>query len=69
MSDEPKHPEIVKFLDELSLNLFGRSRSLAKAGNGCVSCGKPATTFRDERSKKEYEISGLCQTCQNSIFG
>ena len=25
--------------------------------------------FRDESSCKEFEISGLCQSCQDDIFG
>ena len=24
--------------------------------------------FRDELSRKEYDISGLCITCQNKVF-
>jgi len=37
----------------------------------CPGCEKPinAKEFRDEISKKEYHISGLCQKCQDSIFG
>lgn len=69
MSDETKSTKMENFLNELSLSLFGRSRSLAKAGKGCVSCGKSATTFRDELSRREYEISGLCQDCQDQVFG
>jgi hypothetical protein len=58
-----------KFLDELALNIFGRSRSLAQAGNSCVKCGQPATEFKDELSRKEYGITGFCQKCQDSVFG
>lgn len=25
--------------------------------------------FRDELSRKEYKISGLCQNCQDDMFG
>ena len=32
-------------------------------------CGKPVTGFSDELSAREYKISGLCQTCQNEVFG
>lgn len=67
--DESKSPEIVAALDNLSLSMFGRARSLAKAGNGCVCCGKPATEFRDDLSRREYGISGLCQACQDKVFG
>ena len=55
--------------EAMSLNLFGRSRLIAIAGKGCVKCGGPAVDFRDEISRKEYGISGLCQCRQDSIFG
>lgn len=34
-----------------------------------LGCGQPATTFKDEVSRREYQISGLCQTCQDRFFG
>ena len=55
-------------LDALAMNQFGRSRILALAGKSCVTCGKPATEFRDALSVKEYGISGMCQACQDSVF-
>ena len=60
--------DLNNFKDDLALNLFGRSRNLAVAGKSCVSCGKPATDFRDELSRKEFGISGLCQRCQDEFF-
>ena len=53
----------------MAFQLFGRSRTLAIAGNQCVKCGELATDFSDEISRKEYGISGLCQCCQDGIFG
>lgn len=38
----------------------------------CPQCGEkidPVDGFRDGLSMKEYMISGLCQSCQDSIFG
>lgn len=35
----------------------------------CPTCNKPVGEFRDELSKKEYKISGMCQVCQDSVFG
>jgi hypothetical protein len=64
-----KSNEIEAFLNELSLAAFGRARSVSIAGQGCVSCGKPADKFRDELSRKEFQISGLCQDCQDKTFG
>ena len=35
----------------------------------CPRCGKVAKEFRDEVSVREYGISGLCQPCQDYVFG
>ena len=35
----------------------------------CAICAQPATEFTDELSRKEYTISGLCQACQDGVFG
>ena len=32
-------------------------------------CGQKATEFSDELSVKTYHFSGLCQTCQDILFG
>ena len=55
--------------EAMSLNLYGRSRSSALAAGQCVKCGEFNLEFRDELSRKEYGISGLCQPCQDQIFG
>ena len=34
-----------------------------------IGCGKPIIGFKDARSQREYRISGLCQACQDAIFG
>lgn len=61
--------ELDKLKEETAFTLFGRSRTLAIAGKACVKCGEPAVEFKDELSRKEYSISGLCQRCQDDIFG
>jgi len=62
-----KSPEIVKFLDKYT----ERSRSIRT--DVCIGhpfgCGRKATEFRDAISKKEFSISGLCQCCQDLLFG
>jgi hypothetical protein len=55
-------------LDNISLRNLGRARSLAIAGRSCVTCGKRADSFRDSLSVKEYNISGMCQICQDEVF-
>ena len=61
--------ELDKAKEDMAMRLFGRSRVLAIAGKGCVKCGEAAASFKDELSKKEFGISGFCQTCQDEIFG
>ena len=58
-----------KFKEAISMDLYGRSYSLAKAGNQCVECGKPADKFRDDVSAREYKISACCQDCQDKFWG
>ena len=64
-----KSPEMTKAIDDLTEKFFGKSRSDSIREAVCVSCKNPATQFRDEISRKEFTISGLCQTCQDQIFG
>jgi len=58
-----KSPELESFLEEN----FGRSTSII--ADICVLCGDAAVEFRDNLSRKEYSISGMCQSCQDSVFG
>jgi len=62
-----KSPEIIKFLDRYT----ERTRSIRT--DVCIGppfgCGRKATEFRDAISKKEFTISGLCQYCQDLLFG
>ena len=34
----------------------------------CATCSKEVGEFRDDLSKKEYSISGMCQKCQDKVF-
>ena len=40
----------------------------AKATCTCLMCGEAARVFRDEWAKVEYEISALCQRCQDECL-
>jgi hypothetical protein len=62
-----KNPAIEAFLDALS----GRSTAIAedRCANMPIGCEGPAVSFRDELSRREYHISGLCQKCQDQFFG
>jgi len=62
MKPSPKHPEMGNALERL----FGRTTAIES--DTCAFCQLPATVFKDELSKKEYSISGLCQICQDVTF-
>ena len=62
-----KAPELESLID--SINPSGRKRIDSIKADICTWCGKPAVEFRDELSRREYSISGLCQKCQDETFG
>jgi hypothetical protein len=64
-----KTNEMESALEDLGKTLFGRSRAASGDNQMCISCGNDANFFRDKLSRKEYGISRLCQTCQDSVFG
>lgn len=35
----------------------------------CNNCGLIISWFRDNLSKEEYFVSGMCQSCQDIVFG
>lgn len=63
-----KNPVIEDFINSFARGAFGRERTQSIKDNICTTCGEPAIEFEDELSKREYEISGMCQKCQNKVF-
>ena len=68
------------FIDQTAIDVFGITRQDAWHKSICINCKSP---IRDERGcektgepgqiysdagGKEYAISGLCETCFDSIF-
>jgi hypothetical protein len=55
------------------LRAVGCGKAVDAVDNGkCPSCGKPIqafTEFVDDLSRREFGISGLCQECQDRVFG
>ena len=63
-----KTPEMEEFLNKMSINMFGRKRT----DNCCITCGSDKINpenFKDDLSRKEFEISRMCQNCQDGVFG
>jgi len=67
MKPAEKAKEIEIFLEAIA------GRSTAIRSDMCVAppigCGQPICSFRNEKSKREYTLSGLCQKCQDKLFG
>lgn len=61
----PKHPRI----DDLLTAMTGKARAYTIRAHKCMTCTSPVNQFRDSLSLKEYQISGMCQACQDSVFG
>ena len=55
---------------ESLLNSFMPKRKERPEQNKCVTCGADVNpmSFQDAISFKEWRISGMCQTCQDSVF-
>jgi len=64
-----KSPAIATLLNSLTLQMTGRTLSDCIENGICACCNGEVDGFRDELSKKEYNISRMCQKCQDSIFG
>ena len=58
-----KSAEVAEFLE----SMFGRTTAIEN--EMCVSCKEDIRDFRDDLSKREYAISGLCQQCQDGVLG
>ena len=59
-----KSPEMRAAIDDL----FPGTLEAIK-GHRCPSCHGEVGEFKDALSKREYMISGLCQSCQDSVWG
>ena len=71
MKPTEKSPGIAKALNAFLGGSRERSVHEAMCVPSPVGCGLPVDEkdFRDNLSKREYAISGLCMNCQDKIFG
>jgi len=37
-------------------------------GKRCKTCGNIALDFRTPAARREYQVSGMCQDCQDNMF-
>ena len=61
-----------RLLSKEAITPLKRAVNQIKSIGKCAWCGaskdKVQNGFRDELSKKEYQISALCQSCQDEVF-
>lgn len=57
-------------MNEFVKKMFPEMVARKEAGQ-CPTCDKDPQKegFKDELSKREFELSGMCQTCQDETFG
>jgi len=55
-------------IEDLLTVLSGKNRVETVKADRCVSCDRREVVFRNDLSRKEYTISGLCQHCQDEIW-
>ena len=57
-------------VDSFLTNLTGSDRKASVKNKVCVFCKEDVAinSFKDELSFREFHISGMCQTCQDSTF-
>ena len=69
MKPTNKSPEIEELIDFLTGKNRQRKRFILE-GN-CMTCNNECIddNFRDDASEREYQISGMCQECQDNAFG
>lgn len=60
--------KVIKMVSELAKKIFPQYAERIENGK-CPFCNEPIGEFRDEVSRKEFKISGLCQKCQDGTFG
>ena len=62
---------VISEMNEQIMKQLGFSQQVNDVHNGiCPFCKTPINIndFRDQLSRKEYKISGLCQKCQDQVF-
>ena len=59
-------------MNQQIMNQLGCNKEVDSVNaNNCPICNNPIKLkeFKDRLSLKEFEISGMCQICQDKIFG
>jgi len=66
-----KSDDLLEQMDKLGQALGGPPLAQALANSLCATCGlrvDPERDFRDELSREEWDLSRMCQGCQDAVF-
>lgn len=64
--------KLITEMNENIMRQMGFNKEMDNVKNNiCPCCNTPVNQdeFKDELSKREFKISGLCQKCQDEVFG
>ena len=61
--------KIHELLECLSSASYQMNYTVAKSNFSCILCGQETGEFRDAAARLEYDVSALCQDCQDKCFG
>lgn len=58
-------------MNDIAKAIFPEEAARVEAGQCAFDASHDVSpeTFRDDLSRKEFRISGLCQKCQDEVFG
>lgn len=59
---------LQKLIDFLTRHDYHAKFTIAKNTKTCVMCGQPADTFSTKLSAFEYQVSSLCEACQDTYI-
>lgn len=61
--------KIQEFISILSDKKIQQRTANAKTNRLCKICGQPVRDFLNAKSEFEYQISAICEECQNYYIG
>lgn len=59
----------MKSRDDLIASLIARNKEIVIHPAICPTCREAVGKFRNQISAREFDISGMCQECQDKTFG
>lgn len=67
-SEAKRSESLQKSKESIAKACFGITLNEAHEKKICIQCKKKVGKIEDEPSRIEYEISGLCPSCQSEFF-